>query len=130
MPSVSACSYRIHRDRVLIGASVQVAAPLPTSKSTKRAFYGTLVHSLSLTEIEYLEDALLGVDERGTIAFLEKSVQQDQVDARLQAHGWAAGEVQVIEMQRGEFLMPGYAVYHSDSTRIAAPDQTASTHAA
>ncbi|POY72527.1 hypothetical protein BMF94_4353 [Rhodotorula taiwanensis] len=90
-----------------------VAAPLPTSKSTKRAFYGTLVHSLSLTEIEYLEDALLGVDERGTIAFLEKSVQQDQVDARLQAHGWAAGEVQVIEMQRGEFLMPGLIDTHT-----------------
>lgn len=71
-------------------------------------FYGTLVHSLSLTEIEYLENALLGVDENGVIAFLDKAVSSAaDVDQRLEAHGWSRQDAQVVELKRGEFLMPG-----------------------
>lgn len=73
----------------------------------RRAFYGTLVHSLSLTEIEYVHDALLGVDEAGRIAFVERSVQAEQVEERLEAHGWTGENVQRIELKRDEFLMPG-----------------------
>ena len=71
-------------------------------------FYGTLVHSLSLTEIEYLENALLGVEENGVIAFLDKAVSSAaDVDRRLQAHGWSRQDAQVVKLKRGEFLMPG-----------------------
>lgn len=71
-------------------------------------FYGTLVHSLSLTEIEYLENSLLGVDENGVIAFLDKEVSSAaDVDQRLEAQGWSRQDAQVVEMKRGDFLMPG-----------------------
>ncbi|GAA5862532.1 hypothetical protein JCM3774_001050 [Rhodotorula dairenensis] len=90
------------------------AAPLDPSTPTKRVFYGTLVHSLSLTEIEYLKDALLGVDEVGVIAFLERDVPSAaEVDRRLDAHGWSRHEVQVVEMKRSEFLMPGLIDTHT-----------------
>ncbi|CAG8827078.1 19936_t:CDS:1, partial [Gigaspora rosea] len=34
-------------------------------------FYGTLIHSLSLTELEFIHNALLGVNNQGKIVFLE-----------------------------------------------------------
>lgn len=72
-------------------------------------FYGSLVHSLSLTEIEYLENALLGVDEYGVIAFLDKAVSSTaDVDQLLEAHGWSRQDTLVVEMKRGEFLVPGW----------------------
>ncbi|BGP54237.1 hypothetical protein JCM8202_001371 [Rhodotorula sphaerocarpa] len=79
----------------------------------RRAFYGTLVHSLSLTEIEYVHDALLGVDEAGRIAFVERSVQAEQVEERLEAHGWTAGDGQRIDLTGDEFLMPGLIDTHT-----------------
>ncbi|GAA5976502.1 hypothetical protein JCM10908_005522 [Rhodotorula pacifica] len=90
------------------------AAPLHDSnKTTKRAFYGFLVHSVSLTEIEYLENALLGVDETGVIAFLEKGVPANEVDERIRSHGWTQEDVHVVEMKRSEFLMPGLIDTHT-----------------
>ncbi|TKA57415.1 hypothetical protein B0A53_00644 [Rhodotorula sp. CCFEE 5036] len=90
------------------------AAPLGTPSLSKRVFYGTLVHSLSLTEIEYLENALLGVDENGVIAFLDKAVSSAaDVDQRLEAHGWSRQDAQVVELKRGEFLMPGLIDTHT-----------------
>lgn len=68
-------------------------------------FHGTLVHSRSLTEIEYLTDALLGVDEAGLIAFVERDVSKEDVSKRLKEHGWEA--VEVVNLKRGEFLCPG-----------------------
>lgn len=88
----------------LDGGELEIMAQQPIRR---RAFYGTLVHSLSLTEIEYVHDALLGVDEAGRIAFVERSVQAEQVEERLDAHGWTAGDVQRIELTGDEFLMPG-----------------------
>ncbi|KWU44150.1 Metallo-dependent hydrolase [Rhodotorula sp. JG-1b] len=90
------------------------AAPLGTIKLKKRVFHGTLIHSLSLTEIEYLENALLGVDEHGVIAFLDNAVSSAaDVDQRLEAHGWSRQDAQVVEMKRGEFLMPGLIDTHT-----------------
>ncbi|GAA6050795.1 hypothetical protein JCM3770_001650 [Rhodotorula araucariae] len=91
-------------------------SPLPTSRSTplhRRAFHGTLVHALSLTETEYTHDALLGVDEAGVIAFVDKDVRADQVEARLRERGWGDNEVQVVSLKRGEFLMPGLIDTHT-----------------
>ncbi|CAG8567485.1 11014_t:CDS:2 [Acaulospora colombiana] len=48
-----------------------------TSKIS-RIFHGTLIHSLSLTELEIIKDALVGVDEFGKIAFVEKEVLSEQ----------------------------------------------------
>lgn len=68
-------------------------------------FHGTLVHSRSLTEIEYLSDALLGINEVGVIAFLEKDVPEEDVLGRLKEQGWEGA--QVTSLKRGEFLCPG-----------------------
>ncbi|GAA5835886.1 hypothetical protein JCM9279_002131 [Rhodotorula babjevae] len=76
----------------------------------RRAFHGTLVHALSLTDTEYLHDALIGVDEAGVIAFVDKSVSAAEVEDRLDERGW--GQAQVVRLVKGEFLMPGLIDTH------------------
>lgn len=96
--------------QLIARSPVPQAAPLANASTApwKRVFYGTLVHALSLTEIEYLENALLGVDESGVIAFVERDVSSaPEIDQRLEAHGWSRHGVHVVELKRSEFLMPG-----------------------
>lgn len=101
MSSVSSCSSFPRRSPVDRPPHPKQAPPL-----ARRVFHGTLIHSRSLTEIEYLTDALLGVNEAGVIAFLDKDVREEkQVASKLEERGWKG--VQVITLKRGEFLIPG-----------------------
>lgn len=68
-------------------------------------FHGTLIHSLTLTKLEYIESGLLGVDEAGVIRFVEKGVEKGEVGGKLGAAGWEGAEV--VYLKRGEFLIPG-----------------------
>ncbi|KAM0788104.1 hypothetical protein ACM66B_001272 [Microbotryomycetes sp. NB124-2] len=77
----------------------------------KRAFHGAIVHSKSSTEIEYLTTALLGVDEHGTIAFLDKRVDVQDVAQTLASRGW--DDVEPYMIAKGEFLMPGMIDTHT-----------------
>lgn len=79
--------------------------PAQAPPLARRVFHGTLIHSLSLAEIEYLHNALLGVNEQGVIAFVEREVDEASIDKKLRERGWAG--VQLVKMKRGEFLMPG-----------------------
>ncbi len=42
------------------------------ASSIARIFHGTIIHSLSLAELEILRGAWLGVRKNGTIAFVHK----------------------------------------------------------
>lgn len=75
------------------------------SKLPRRAFHGALIHSVSLTELEVLPTGLLGVDEAGVIAFLDKAVPASDVQSTLEKHGWEG--VELVSLKRGEFLCPG-----------------------
>lgn len=84
-----------------------------TSQSRK-AFYGSLVHSISLTELEYIEDALMGVSELGVIAFVERNVAEEAVTDKLAELDFA--DCELVKLASGEFLMPGYAPCRSLAT--------------
>lgn len=77
----------------------------------ERVFYGHVVHSVSLVEIEYLRNALLGVNDAGLIAFVEKDVEPDQVDGVLKKKGWQ--HVQVTRLAQGSFIIPGLIDTHT-----------------
>ncbi|GAA6002101.1 hypothetical protein JCM10207_003074 [Rhodosporidiobolus poonsookiae] len=79
----------------------------------RRVFHGTVIHSRSLTETEYLQDALLAVDAAGTIAFVEREVPAEEVDRRLSELGWVGVDVEVVRLKRGEFLIPGFIDTHT-----------------
>lgn len=54
------------------------------ASSISKVFYGTLIHSRSIKEIEYIKQGLLFIDTQGKIAKLVKDVAQDKVDASLE----------------------------------------------
>ncbi|KAK4701263.1 guanine deaminase, partial [Phenoliferia sp. Uapishka_3] len=81
-------------------------SPLP-----RRVFYGSLIHSLTLTNLEVLPSALLGINQAGIIAFLDKSISPDQVEATIKSHGWEGAEL--VRLKRGEFLCPGFVDTHT-----------------
>ncbi|KAM3514601.1 hypothetical protein MY11210_001707 [Beauveria gryllotalpidicola] len=76
-----------------------------------QAFYGTVIHCKGLGEIAILENALLVVDDRGSIAVLEASVQRDKVSERIKALD--ASEIIVTELKKGQFIMPGFVDTHN-----------------
>lgn len=79
--------------------------------SFAQAFYGTVIHSVSLKEIAILENALLVVGLDGTIAALEMNVTKENVSERLQA--LYASECSFTELSRGQFIMPGFVDTHN-----------------
>jgi guanine deaminase len=48
-----------------------------------KVFYGTLIHSVSISQLEFINQGLLFVDHQGRIAKLVKNVDQDKVQAAL-----------------------------------------------
>lgn len=71
----------------------------------RRVLYGTAVHSHSLDKIEYLERAILGVDEDGVIAFVETDINPEALHDRLLELGY--GDAPLTKLEQGEFLLPG-----------------------
>jgi guanine deaminase len=69
----------------------------------RRAFHGTVYHSLGLREFECLTGALIGVDSTGVIAFVERNVT-DPAET-LKKKGWQ--DVELWTLAKGEFLIPG-----------------------
>ncbi|GAA5881398.1 hypothetical protein JCM16303_000162 [Sporobolomyces ruberrimus] len=89
------------------------ATPSPPLK--RRVLHGTAIHSKSLTEIEYLRNTLIGVDENGVIAFLERDVEAGKIEEIVVKHGWSLddSETERVSLKRGEFLIPGFIDTHT-----------------
>src|SRR3954462_228756 len=77
-----------------------------------KVFYGTLIHSLSLTNLEILQNTLLGVDISGKIAFLEKNVLDEKTLNDIISQ-WGFPEQEVIRLSKRQFLMPGFVDTHT-----------------
>ncbi|QIW95149.1 hypothetical protein AMS68_000667 [Peltaster fructicola] len=67
-------------------------------------FVGTFVHCRSLTEVEVIEDGVLGVDEHGKIAFIERSATTNVRD------GWK--DARQVKAKRNAFFFPGFIDTH------------------
>ncbi|GAA5979310.1 hypothetical protein JCM5350_006962 [Sporobolomyces pararoseus] len=81
----------------------------------RRVFHGTAIHSKSLTEIEYLSNSLIGVDENGVIAFVERDVERSKVQEIVSKHGWSLedGTTESVTSGKGTFLIPGLIDTHT-----------------
>lgn len=51
--------------------------------SIAKVFYGTLIHSVSINEIEYIKQGLLFINSQGKIVKVVKNVAQEDVEAAL-----------------------------------------------
>jgi guanine deaminase len=70
----------------------------------KRTLYvGPFVHSKSLQDLEICQEGIIGVDEHGKIAFIERA----GIDAAAaEKHGWSSYEV--VRIRDNGFFFPGF----------------------
>lgn len=74
-------------------------------------YYGSFVHSTSLTTLEHCTSSLIYV-HRGIIQWVEKNVDSSHVQEVAAAHGLMLDDVDVVELQ-GDFLVPGLVDTHT-----------------
>ncbi|XP_029859879.1 guanine deaminase isoform X1 [Aquila chrysaetos chrysaetos] len=79
----------------------------PQRPPLAHVFRGTFVHSSRSAPMEILHEHLLGVDDGGTIVFLEQSDQQEQL-----AKKWGFKTSDIRELSNYEFFMPGMVDTH------------------
>ncbi|RSH90044.1 hypothetical protein EHS25_001377 [Saitozyma podzolica] len=78
-------------------------------------YHGTLIHSLSLTQLEVLPNALLCVsDTDGIIEWLERGVEGSEIQEVAARKGVILdGGVEVVVLGKGEVLCPGMIDTHT-----------------
>ncbi|NXL03299.1 GUAD deaminase, partial [Mesembrinibis cayennensis] len=79
----------------------------PQRPPLAHVFRGTFVHSSPSAPMEILHGHLLGVDDSGTIVFLEQTDQQEQL-----AKKWGFKTSDIRELSNHEFFMPGMVDTH------------------
>lgn len=73
--------------------------------SPKRTLYvGPFVHSKSLQDLEICEQGIIGVDENGRIAFIERAGNEAAVAA--EKHRWNSYDV--VRIRDNGFFFPGF----------------------
>lgn len=83
-------------------------------------FHGPVIHSLSPTELEILESALLAIDSNGCIVAFERNVEVVpetlHIPSGLEIH---LKDCTVQKLQRGSFLIPGFVDTHNHAPQWA-----------
>ncbi|MCJ1384163.1 hypothetical protein MMC17_007279 [Xylographa soralifera] len=87
----------------------------------KRTIYvGTFIQSLTLDAIEVVELGIIGVDEKGVIAFVERDCTlAESKDAVKSRHGWEEWEtVKVGDGTSTTFFFPGFVDTHIHASQL------------
>lgn len=81
-----------------------------SEQSLQRTIYvGTFIYCLSLTDLEILENAAIGVDENGIIAFIEKDVKEPGVaEVAEKKYGWKDSSIIKGVEDSTAFFFPGF----------------------
>nr|XP_020513631.1 guanine deaminase [Labrus bergylta] len=85
-----------------------------THTDVSHVYRGTFVHSTPQTALQVLEDALLGVDTDGKIAFIGKG---SEVDTLSQTFGFSA--TNITQLAPHEFFMPGLVDTHIHASQYS-----------
>ncbi|XP_013868015.1 guanine deaminase [Austrofundulus limnaeus] len=75
---------------------------------------GTFVHSTPENALQVMEDALVGVDDRGKIAFIGEGKELQKLS---QVFGFSSSEV--AQLERHEFFMPGLVDTHIHASQYS-----------
>ncbi|EPQ58278.1 guanine deaminase [Gloeophyllum trabeum ATCC 11539] len=89
-----------------------------THLSSTTVFHGALVNPLDLHSYQALPHALLCVDPYGDIAWIEPHVPDALVQDVMARKGLVGDDVQVVQLKKGEFLMPGFIDTHTHAPQV------------
>lgn len=87
-----------------MGATLSALSPRPEMVVTKTVFIGAFVHCKSQHELDICQEGVIGVDEAGKIAFIERDGMD--ADAAAKKHGWTSFEV--VKLRDQGFYFPGF----------------------
>ncbi len=80
-------------------------------------YHTSLIHSLSLTQIQYFLKSLIYVSSHGIIEWIEKDVSDEMVEEVVGRHGIdlrsADGEVDFVQVGKDGFICPGLVDTHT-----------------
>ncbi|KAG0273369.1 hypothetical protein BGZ95_010816 [Linnemannia exigua] len=85
------------------------------ASSIAKVFYGTLIHSVSVKEIEYISNGLLFVDVHGRIAKIVRDLPRDQFRDSLDG----VHESKVVLLNDDQFVIPGFVDSHIHAPQYA-----------
>ncbi|KAG8012135.1 Guanine deaminase [Nibea albiflora] len=85
-----------------------------TNTEIAHVYRGTFIHSTQQAAVQILEDALLGVDTEGKIAFIGKGTEQDRL---CQTFGFNLSEI--TQLAQHEFFMPGLVDTHIHASQYS-----------
>jgi guanine deaminase len=81
--------------------------------------HGTIIHSLSPSEVEYLTDTLILTSEHQKIIALESALPAAQVAGYLSKHYPDQATSPIRYLKRGEFIIPGFVDTHNHAPQWA-----------
>uniref|UniRef100_A0A8C4H5R2 Guanine deaminase n=1 Tax=Dicentrarchus labrax TaxID=13489 RepID=A0A8C4H5R2_DICLA len=83
-------------------------------ENKKHVYRGTFVHSTQQAPLQILEDALLGVDTEGKIAFIGKGAELDRLS---KTFGFSPPDI--TQLEQHEFFMPGMVDTHIHASQYS-----------
>ncbi|KAF9893302.1 hypothetical protein FE257_011732 [Aspergillus nanangensis] len=84
-----------------------------------QSFFGTLIHSLSPTTVEYLPQTLLIIDEDGRIAALHPLISASAIPSLLTSSNYTPSTCPLTTLSPTEFLIPGFIDTHTHAPQWA-----------
>ncbi|KAF2083530.1 guanine deaminase [Saccharata proteae CBS 121410] len=84
-----------------------------------QAFYGTIIHALTTTQVQILTNALLLVGPEGKILLFREHVHKSQVAGILADYSSGVGSLRIRYLERGQFLIPGFVDTHNHAPQWA-----------
>ncbi|TMS03507.1 Guanine deaminase [Larimichthys crocea] len=85
-----------------------------TNTEIAHVYRGTFIHSTQQTAVQILEDALLGVDTEGKIAFIGKGTEQDRLSQTFEFN-----LSEITQLAQHEFFMPGLVDTHIHASQYS-----------
>ncbi|GJJ13807.1 hypothetical protein Clacol_008064 [Clathrus columnatus] len=79
--------------------------------------YGSLITPQDPYVASYLPQALLYI-ENGIIQWMEEQVEPHELSSVMSAHGLEEEDIDIIRLQRGQFLMPGFIDTHTHAPQF------------
>ncbi|KZS91146.1 guanine deaminase [Sistotremastrum niveocremeum HHB9708] len=84
--------------------------------TSARVYYGAIINPVDLRHFDALPRALIGVTSDGEIAWLEKDVEDHQVQDLLAKHSWS--DVELFALDKWDWLMPGFIDTHTHACQF------------
>ncbi|RHZ61280.1 hypothetical protein CDV55_101804 [Aspergillus turcosus] len=91
----------------------------PTATGLPLAFHGTIIHSLSPTNLQILPNTFLLVDITGTIQALVPRTDASTINTLIAENGYAPDVFPVKHLPKHSFLIPGFIDTHNHAPQWA-----------